>query len=155
MPLWPSVSVAAAENSAETHRKRTVLKSSLQLFWLLSRKKNSGLLAERKISERHNIPRGLAECFFFFPNRSAHNSVIVFAARLFREMGANPSLLRPIPVCPDSSVGWRNDVVPILGFRRRRLKPWRLTGWRVPASGFSFSVMQTCSDTAKPINLII
>lgn len=152
MPLWPSISVAVKLIGKESSSK--VLCSSSDFYPENPPPKTLAYLRRGRLAKDTTSHVDL-QSGLFFPNRSAHNSVIVFAARLFREMGANPSLLRPIPVCPDSSVGWRNDVVPILGFRRRRLKPWRLTGWRVPASGFSFGVVQTCPDSAKPINLTI
>lgn len=81
----------------------------------------------------------------FLLNWSAHNSVIVSAAGIFRETGwAQP----PPAHCYLSphSVGWGNNESPDFGFKRRWLRPRWLNWWNRPVSARNvshFSRVQT------------
>lgn len=76
----------------------------------------------------------------FLPNCRAHNSVIVFTAQLLRETGANPSAAHCY--LSQLSVGWRNNVTPISGFKRGWLKPWWLNRWDRPPSASKLLLIQ-------------
>lgn len=63
----------------------------------------------------------------WFSSRSHRPQLADCLCSLLREMGANPSPAH----CHLSqlSIGWRNNVVPVFGLKRGRLKPWWLNRW--------------------------